>query len=132
MQKGDKKVGFQQELFMNRASAQSVWNQISTSRGLSEWFAPKVDITGDRIHIFWDDKGDERVGTITRRDPKRRIVWQWDDEPESFLSMEIIETELSHSLSLLVNDHDEGLDTETLEGLWENHFERLLNTLGLS
>lgn len=127
-----KPIGFQKEYFLDSASAQSVWNQISTSRGLSEWFAPKVDITGDSVHIFWDDEGDDRKAHITKREPKKVITWVWDDDPNSYISMEIVFTELSRTISLLVDDHDEGMDPDTLEGLWENHLERLLWTLGLS
>lgn len=130
--KNGKFGGFRKEYFLNNASAQSVWNQISTSRGLSEWFAPKVDITGNDIHIFWDEVGDDRKALIVKREPKQCIKWIWDDDPNSYISLEIVYTELSHTISLIVDDHDEGLDPETLEELWANHIERLLGTLGLS
>lgn len=127
-----KSSGFSREYFLDNASAQSVWNQISTSRGLSEWFAPRVDITGNDIHIFWDEKGDDRKALIVKRDPKKLIKWVWDDDHNSYISMEIVYTELSRTISLLVDDHDESMEPETLEELWANHLERLLATLGLN
>ncbi len=126
-----KSVGFQKEYFLNTASAHSIWNQISTARGLSEWFAPKVDITQDLIHIFWDDQGDDRVATINKRIPNKLIEWRWNDDPESYIRMEIVTSELSKSTSLMVNDHDKGLETESLEQIWMAHEERLFASLGI-
>lgn len=123
--------GFRKEYFLKTASVHSVWNQISTSQGLSEWFAPRVDITKDRIHIFWDEKGDDRVGTISSRIVDKLIEWHWNDDPQSFIRMEIVSTELSHSTSLLVEDCDKGLGVEVLEQLWAAHEELLYARLGI-
>lgn len=128
-----KPVGFHKEYFLDKASPNSIWGQISTSRGLSEWFAPKVDISiEDKIHIFWDDKGDDRIATITQRVKDKVIQWNWDDDPESYIRMEIISTELSRSTSLIVTDYDLGLELETLENIWAAHEERLFYSLGIS
>lgn len=128
-----KQAGFQKEYFLDRASPKSIWNQISTSRGLSEWFAPKVDINAQgKIHIFWDDKGDDRIATITERTKDKVIQWNWDDEPQCYIRMEIVSTELSKSTSLIVTDYDLALEQETLENIWAAHEERLFYTLGVS
>ena len=124
-------AGFKQEFLLDSASAKSVWNQITTSTGLSEWFAPHVDVVGDIVHVFWDEVGDDRKGTITELDYKHIIKWNWDDNPESFMRMEIIVTELSGVTSLLVEDHDVSMDEGTLAHLWEAHIDHLKNSLGL-
>lgn len=131
IEKGGKQIGFQKEYFLNTASAHSIWNQISTARGLSEWFAPRVDITQDIIHIYWDEHGDDRVATINKRVVDKVIEWRWNDDPDSYIRMEIVTGELSNSTSLLVNDHDKGLDRETLEQIWIAHEERLYTSLGI-
>lgn len=128
----DKTVGFRREYFLNTASPHSIWNQISTARGLSEWFAPRVDITKKTIHIFWDEQGDDRVATIHKREVDKLIEWRWNDDPESYIRMEIVTTELSTSSSLIVTDYDKGLDLESLEQIWEVHEERLYASLGIS
>lgn len=129
--RSDKPVGFQKEYFLKTASAHSIWNQISTARGLTEWFAPKVDITHDTIHIYWDNQGDDRVATINKRVPNKLIEWRWNDDPNSYIRMEIVKTELTKSTSLIVNDYDRGLETETLELIWAAHEERLYASLGI-
>lgn len=123
--------GFKHEYLLDRVSAKSVWNQISTSRGLSEWFAPKVEVYGLNIHIFWDDKGDDREGSIVEAKDGVRIKWVWDDDPRSYVSMEIVTTELSHTISLMIEDVDRGLEPATLEALWESHIEKLKISLGV-
>lgn len=127
-----KGAGFKHEFLLDNASAKSIWNQISTSTGLSEWFAPRVDVIGDMVHVFWDEKGDDRKATINELDFKHLIQWTWDDDPRSFLRMEIVVTELSGVTSLLVEDHDISMDEKTLAYLWDNHIEHLKSSLGLA
>ena len=57
--------GFKIEIDLDNASPKSVWNQISTARGLSEWIAPRVDVSLRKIHVFWDETGDDRSATVT-------------------------------------------------------------------
>ncbi|MDO5035748.1 MAG: START-like domain-containing protein [Porphyromonas sp.] len=123
--------GLVHEYLFDRASVRSIWNEISTSRGLTEWFAEKVDIYGDDIHIYWDLKGDDRSGKIVEFEAPFKIKWVWDDDLDSFVSMEIVETELSRTVSLLVEDHDLNMERETLDYIWENHIEKLMASLGL-
>ncbi len=85
----------------------------------------------DLIHIFWDDQGDDRVATINKRIPNKLIEWRWNDDPESYMRMEIVTSELSNSTSLMVDDHDKGLETESLEQIWIAHEERLFASLGI-
>lgn len=124
-------VGFRGEFLLDGASAKSIWNQISSSRGLSEWFAPHVDLTGVSVHVFWDSKGDDREAVITDAKDRTYIQWNWEDDPDSYIRMEIVTTELSHTVSLLVEDHDLSMDTSTLEALWDKHIDRLKVTLGI-
>ena len=123
--------GFRSEYLLDGASKKSVWNQISTSRGLSEWFAPEVELYGVSVHVFWDRNGDDRKASIVEAKEGDKIKWVWDDDPESYLSMEIVTTELSHTISLLVDDHDLALDQKTLMALWEAHIEKLKTSLGI-
>lgn len=68
------------------------------------------------LHVFWDRKGDDRKATIEVREEPTKIKWVWQDDPESFLSMEIVETELSKTKShSFVEDHDVRMERETLE-----------------
>lgn len=123
--------GYRVEIDLDNASPKSVWNQIATSRGLSEWFAPRVDISLRRVHVFWDEVGDDRSATITEIKRGGYIVWRWNDHSESYLRMEVVVSELSRFVSLLVDDHDENLEPTTLERIWENHSRKLRQSLGL-
>ena len=124
--------GFKIEIDLDNASPQSVWNQISTARGLSEWIAPRVDVSLRKIHVFWDEIGDDRAATVTDLKKGEYIQWNWNDCPTSFVRMEIVVSELSHFVSLMVNDHDEHLEPATLQKIWSNHRRKLRLSLGLS
>lgn len=124
-------VGYQNEYILNRASVRSIWNQLTTSKGLSEWFAPNVLVDSKSIRVEWDKLGDYREGTITNIENEKLIKWVWNDDKQSYLSMEIIKTELTSTVSLLVDDHDIDMDTLTLEQLWERHIEELRHSLGI-
>ena len=127
----EKNVGFRGEFMLDHASVRSIWNQISTSRGLSEWLAPKVDVSVKHIKIDWDGEGDLREATIVERDPDHFIKWVWDDDERSFVTMEIVKTELTSTVSLLVEDNDVEMETDVLRELWEYHIEQLRRTLGI-
>lgn len=126
-----KELGFRREYLLNQASVLSLWNEITTPQGLSEWFAEQVDITGKEVHVFWDLYGDDRQATIVELNEPQIIKWIWDDDPKSFLSMEILQTELSKTVSLLVEDYDINMERGTLERIWEGHIEKLMSALGL-
>ena len=123
--------GYKIEIDLDNASPKSVWNQIATSRGLSEWLAPRVDISLRRMHIYWDEVGDDRAATVTDLKRGEYIQWTWNDHPESYVRLEIVVSELSRFVSLLVDDHDENLAPETLERIWDNHRRKLRHSLGL-
>lgn len=125
------RFGYRNEYVLNRASVRSVWNQLTTSKGLSEWFAPNVRIDSKNIRVEWDEMGDHREGTITNIEKEKLIKWTWNDDRKSYLSMEIIKTELTSTVSLLIDDHDTEMDPLTLEQLWERHIEELRHSLGL-
>lgn len=127
----NKSVGYREEFVLDRVSTRSIWNQISTSRGLSEWLAPQVCVRGKEIVIDWDGEGDKRKATIEEYELERYIKWRWDDDPDSYVAMEIVKTELTSTVSLLVEDHDVSMDTELLENLWIYHMEKLRHTLGI-
>ena len=124
--------GFKIEIDLDNASPKSVWNQISTARGLSEWIAPRVDVSLRKIHVFWDETGDDRSATVTDLRKGEYIQWKWNDCPTSYVRMEIVVSELSHFVSLMVNDHDEHLEPATLQKIWANHRRKLRLSLGLS
>lgn len=128
----DKEVGYKHEFLLDNASPTSVWNQISGSTGLSRWFAPRVEIAGDEVHVYWDEEGDDRRGIITESDDKHLIKWVWSDDPDSYMCFEIVVTELSGVTSLIVEDHDLSMDERTLSRLWDNHIEHLKMSLGLT
>lgn len=123
--------GYKVEIDLDNASPKSVWNQIATSRGLSEWLAPRVDISLRHMHIYWDEVGDDRAATVTDLKRGEYIQWSWNDHPESYVRLEIVVSELSRFVSLLVDDHDENLAPETLERIWDNHSRKLRHSLGL-
>ena len=124
--------GFKIEIDLDNASPKSVWNQISTARGLSEWIAPRVDVSLRKIHVFWDETGDDRSATVTDLKKGEYIQWNWNDCPTSYVRMEIVVSERSHFVSLMVNDHDEHLEPATLQKIWANHRRKLRLSLGLS
>ena len=124
--------GFKIEIDLDNASPKSVWNQISTARGLSEWIAPRVDVSLRKIHVFWDETGDDRSATVTDLKKGEYIQWNWNDCPTSYVRMEIVVSELSHFVSLMVDDHDEHLEHATLQKIWGNHRRKLRLSLGLS
>lgn len=123
--------GYSTEIVLGQASVRSVWNQIATDHGLSEWLAPNVKIIGDKIQVDWDGDGNHRTGRILSRQEDMGIKWEWTDDPASYFSMTIVKTELSATTSLIVEDCDLSMEVELLEDIWNYHTIRLKRSLGV-
>jgi uncharacterized protein YndB with AHSA1/START domain len=78
------------------APAEEVWEALTDSERLEEWFANDVDFDLERGGIFrWDD-GETRHAVVEQVDPGRRLAIRWWDPEapeESEVTFTLDETE---------------------------------------
>ena len=70
----DLKIKFELE-FPIQASAQMLYQYISSASGLCEWFADDVNIKDDIYTFFWD--GSEEEARLLTKKTNSKIKFQW-------------------------------------------------------
>ncbi len=107
-----------------------LWTNISTSFGLSEWFADNV--TGDdENYTFWWSK-QPSVARVVSKKPTRSIRFQWEDDEDTdyYFELSIVTTELSGDVSLIVTDFADHADYDDSVLLWNQELDRLRRRVG--
>lgn len=119
------------EYDFKKVSPTLLWNFISTSVGLEEWFADKV-VNEDKQYTFYWNKNPQtallvgsRVGVFVR------FHWLDDTEGKTFFEMRITSSELTGATMLSVTDFADSDELEDLRELWDNEIERLQRRLGV-
>ena len=125
------KIKFEIE-FPITASPQLLYQYISTSSGLSEWFADNVNSRGEVFTFIWDGESQKARISTKKSSEKIRFKWLGDDEQEidSYFEFKIQEDELTKDVSLVVVDFAEEDEIEEAKQLWETQIADLKQVLG--
>ena len=112
------------------ASPQLLYQYISTSSGLSEWFADNVNSRGEIFTFIWD--GEAEKASAKKSSEKVRFRWIDEDENETnyFFEFRIQEDELTKDVSLVITDFAEEDEIEESKQLWETQIAELKLVLG--
>jgi len=126
-----KKEKFHIEYVFDKVSIRSLWNHLTTSPGLSSWFADEVDVQ-QNIYTFSWDKTQEKAEMVVLK-PGIRVRYRWLNEEDdgSYVEFIIHTIELTGSKSLEITDFafpDEKADAISL---WDTQVDVLKRTLGI-
>lgn len=112
------------------SSVKILFARLSTSTGLSEWFADKVDEKGDEFTFTWNDT--EQIAKLISLKPNSQIYFKWldaDDEDEYF-GFDIDIHPMTEEIALTITDYvDEGEEEDTIE-LWNTQIDTLKKYIG--
>jgi uncharacterized protein YndB with AHSA1/START domain len=75
------------------ASPSEVWEALTDSERLEEWFASEVSLDarpGGEGVFRWGD-GDERRATVREIEPEERLVLDWEDDGQVVLELEEVD-----------------------------------------
>ena len=114
------------------ASPQLLYQYISTSSGLSEWFADNVNSRGEVFTFIWDSESTKAKMSTKKSSEKVRFRWLDDDDNETdyYFEFKIQEDELTKDVSLVVVDFAEEDEVEEAKQLWETQIADLKQVLG--
>ena len=125
------KEKFHIEFVFEKASKNSIWEYISTSAGLAEWFADSVVVNGKLLAFKWKNHVNEAevIGII----PNNYIRFHWleDDNQATFFEFHLQKIELTGGISLMITDFAEKNDKESAIALWKTQIRTLKRVLGL-
>ena len=126
-----KKEKLKLEYQLKSASINVLWNMISTSHGLSEWFSKSVRVAGEKYIFVWHDY--EETAHLLKEKPLEYIRFQWEDDKntEYYFELRIMKHELAAHLSLLVTDFSEPEDKDDDIRLWDKLIADLRRKLGI-
>ena len=106
-----------------------LFKRLSTASGLSEWFAPDVNVNNNVFNFKWDGTFQAAKYTINRKTPC--IRFDWLDEDKKYLEFVIEESSISQDISLLITDFvEDNEDDDVATDLWDNLIDRLKRKLG--
>ncbi len=125
------KIKFSLE-FPIHASPQMLYQYISSSSGLSEWYADNVNSRSEIYRFFWDDS--EEVAKLLSKKSNEFVRFRWlneePDQDECYFEMRIVVDEITKDVSLVVTDFCEEDEEEEAKMLWENQIAVLKQTIG--
>lgn len=116
--------------YIIHASLPLLYEFITTSSGLSEWFADDVNIKGNVYSFLWD--GAQQEARVLAIKENKFVRFQWTDRaPNTYFEFRIEKNELTEELSLIITDFAESADEmNSLEVLWQGQISRLMKVLG--
>jgi hypothetical protein len=125
------KIKFELEFPMN-VSTPLLYQYISTSSGLAEWFAENVISRGEIFTFVWN--GDQEKARVIAKKSTERVKFRWVDENnqdlEYFFEFRIQEDEITKDVSLVVVDFAYEDEMDEAKQLWESQISELKLVLG--
>ena len=112
-----------------RCSPVILYDFLSTSNGLGEWFADKVDDKEGIFTFSWN--GTAEKAEVLDKEPEKFIRFHWLHMPkEEYFEFRIEKTEVSNQTILVIKDFAEKADIKDQSALWSYQVKDLFHRLG--
>ncbi len=116
--------------FTMKSSVRILYQCLSTSSGLSEWFADDVTIKIDQAKFEWDGSVEEAKILAKKQDQFIRYQFLEDEGTDYFFEFTIKTDPLTGDVGLFVTDHVEADEVDEQSRLWESQINELRHILG--
>ena len=117
--------------YLLNCSPKALFSRLSTSEGLSEWFANKVDAEKDLFTFTWDKTESKARLSAIKENRLVRFEWLDDDDENNFFEFRISVHELTSDLALIITDFADPEEKEDAIFLWDTQITDLKRVLGL-
>ncbi len=117
--------------FPINSSVNILYNRLSTSSGLSEWFADDVIINDKIFTFFWD--GSNQKAKLLKLKMNRFIRFKWEENntKEDYFEFLIQVDEMTSDVSLMITDFAEDKqDQKEQTELWSKQISILKRAIG--
>ena len=127
-----KKEKYSIEYILGRMSAAVLWRYLSTEKGLSEWFADKVESKGKDFVFIWSKVPQEALLMTQRQGVFVRFHWKYDvgEDSMSFFDFRVDQTELTDDITLIITDFSYPDERDESISLWNQQISSLKRLLG--
>jgi len=104
---------------------------LSTSGGLSEWFAPKVDNKSKTDFTFIFEDGEIMNAKLTKSIPNKLVRFELDKNHEGeYFEMEILVDELTEDVAIKVTEFCNISKKRETEEVWQCEIDGLKQAIG--
>lgn len=112
-----------------RCSPAILFEFLSTSNGLQEWFADQVD-DKESVWLFsWNGTADK--AQLVEKDQDKFIKFHWlHSGPDEYFEFRIEKTEVSNQTILVITDFAEKNEIKDQSQLWDYQVKELFHRLG--
>jgi uncharacterized protein YndB with AHSA1/START domain len=112
-----------------RCSPGILFEFLSTSNGLQEWFADKVDDKDNVFTFSWNGSAD--AAEVVEKELDKSIRFHWLHAPkEEYFEFRIEKTEVSNQTILVITDFAEKGEIKDQSQLWGYQVKDLFHRLG--
>jgi uncharacterized protein YndB with AHSA1/START domain len=116
--------------FTVKSSVKILYKCLSTSSGLSEWFADDVTIKKDQAKFEWDGSVEEAVILSKKTDQFIRYQMLDDEGTDYYFEFSIKTDPLTGDVGLFITDFAEEDEVDEQSRLWESQIGELRHILG--
>lgn len=111
------------------ASPSLLYEFLSTSNGLQEWFADKVEEEGNIFTFHWD--GSEDVAERLSMEENRSVRYKWDyQDDDEYFEFQIDRSPITNETIIRIIDFADKFDRESQIQLWERQMNDLKYRIG--
>jgi len=126
-----KKEKFHIEYVFDKVSIRSLWNHLTTSLGLSSWFADEVDVQKNIYTFSWNKTQEQAEIVVVKPGIRVRYRWLNEEDYGSYFEFIIHTIELTGAKSLEITDFAFPDEKADAIALWDTQVEALKRTLGI-
>jgi uncharacterized protein YndB with AHSA1/START domain len=112
-----------------RCSPEILYEFLSTSNGLQEWFADKVEESDGRFSFVWN--GSAEVAEVVGSEENKSIRFHWINSPsDEYFEFSIEKSEITNNTILVIQDFADKKEIKDQSQLWETQVKDLFHRLG--
>jgi uncharacterized protein YndB with AHSA1/START domain len=112
-----------------RCSPQILYEFLSTSTGLQEWFADKVEDNDGHFSFAWNGSSEE--AEVVESEENKSIRFHWLNSPkDEYFEFSIDKSEVTNQTILVINDFADKKEIKDQSQLWETQVKDLFHRLG--
>jgi uncharacterized protein YndB with AHSA1/START domain len=112
-----------------RCSPIILYEFLSTSTGLQEWFADKVEDSDGKFSFMWNGSVEE--AEVIESEENKSIRFHWINSPaDEYFEFSIDKSEVTNDTILIINDFADKKEIKDQSQLWETQVKELFHRLG--
>ncbi len=112
-----------------RCSPTILYEFLSTSSGLQEWFADKVDDQDGVFSFSWN--GSEDTAEVVGQEEEKFIRFHWSHAPaDEYFEFSIEKSEVTNQTILVIKDFADKREIKDQSMLWDHQVKDLFHRLG--